>query len=273
MATTLPNPFTSPPSSTRLPSPPSSHPYTSQAAYTPPSSSESTQTPASPTWAIPPHLQHACQLRPPKSPMYVPAVLRPTEKPIRQSPPKTSGHLGGEARRSIEDLRPGDNLAPFLSRIVTDEWNEDEGPCKVTGAPSRNHWKPDASSPNCDAPACSKPFTFLSRRHHCRRCGQIFCGEHSQYYVPLDQEARFHPSASRFRACEACFSDYRTWEKVRVARLRRQSTELVADGAATAGKMMIRSPVVGQGVAVGGQLGKTAELAKSVPSDWNWSTF
>jgi hypothetical protein len=36
-------------------------------------------------------------------------------------------------------------------------------------------WVPDATAPRCQK--CASPFTFLTnRRHHCRRCGQCFCG-------------------------------------------------------------------------------------------------
>lgn len=34
-------------------------------------------------------------------------------------------------------------------------------------------WKPDQLATNCDR--CSQPFGLLRRKHHCRRCGGIFC--------------------------------------------------------------------------------------------------
>jgi len=36
-------------------------------------------------------------------------------------------------------------------------------------------WMPDEAIDGCLK--CSKPFTFLRRRHHCRACGLIFCAE------------------------------------------------------------------------------------------------
>jgi hypothetical protein len=74
--------------------------------------------------------------------MYVPAVLRPTEKPARHSPPKNKGMQYGSPD-SVDEVggieRPA-GIVPGLSRIVTEEWNE-EVLGLVTGAPSRNHWK------------------------------------------------------------------------------------------------------------------------------------
>jgi hypothetical protein len=133
------------------PSPPTSIPhqplYASQAQITPPSSAESpgNQSPVSPraTFGVPSHLQFQTrQLRPQKSPMYVPAVLRPTEKPVRQSPPKNKSIYGSpESAEEVEGSgRSGEGIVPGLTRVVTEEWNE-ETLGEVTGPPSRNHWK------------------------------------------------------------------------------------------------------------------------------------
>jgi len=88
------------------------------------------------------HLQSR-QLRPPKTPLYVPAVLRPTEKPVRHSPPKHGGrsHLEGDALGDIRSRHgPNGSIGSTISRIVSDEWNDDALGA-VTGPPTRNHWK------------------------------------------------------------------------------------------------------------------------------------
>lgn len=36
-------------------------------------------------------------------------------------------------------------------------------------------WVPDSSNSHCMI--CSKPFSLLFRKHHCRRCGKLICGE------------------------------------------------------------------------------------------------
>ena len=43
----------------------------------------------------------------------------------------------------------------------------------LPGEPSRQHWKPDSAAVHCAL--CRLEFTFLLRRHHCRRCGDVFC--------------------------------------------------------------------------------------------------
>jgi len=45
-----------------------------------------------------------------------------------------------------------------------------------------SHWAPDSSVTECFE--CQAPFTTFRRRHHCRLCGQIFCGPCSATLVP-----------------------------------------------------------------------------------------
>ena len=125
--------------------------------------------------------------------------------------------------------------------------------------------QPDTASPECDDPCCEKAFTWRNRRHHCRRCGRIYCSEHSSHYVPLDQHARFHPHASKHRACNPCWSDYRTWE---VARVSRSNSTNSRDSTTPT---MPSVPVAGRGKTDDGF--KPGSQAASVPRDWNWSTF
>jgi hypothetical protein len=122
---------------------PSQPSYSSQATITPPDSDsssprEQSSSPRSLLQGIPAHLQlQSKQLRTPRSPMYVPAVLRPTEKPARQSPPKRGGQPTVTDQEDTEEVE-GDTSS--VRRVVTEEWNETRLG-EVTGPPSRNHWK------------------------------------------------------------------------------------------------------------------------------------
>lgn len=146
-------PFPPAPSLATDPSPPQTldqQPQYIPQQDTPPTSAPVTPSNTSPTSPrtscnLPPHLQpRVQQIRPPKSPMYVPAVLRPTEKPIRHSPPKNGASTKYGSPESVgEGSTPVQTSAgpmPGVSRIVTEEWNE-QALGKVTGRPSRDHWK------------------------------------------------------------------------------------------------------------------------------------
>ena len=92
-----------------------------------------------------PRLNHR-QLRPPKAPLYVPAALRPTERPQRSSPPTPPRSIHGS-----DSLDEGDMNEPIsrrstmedngISKLAENEWMKHEHLGEVTGHPKRDHWK------------------------------------------------------------------------------------------------------------------------------------
>lgn len=205
------------------------------------------------------------QLRPPKSPLYIPAVLRPTERPRRPTPltPPRSVNNSTDSLTRNEGGRP---LAQRVS-ISDDELQRvvsigDSCLSPVEGPPQRSHWKPDYNALMCDAPTCQKSFSLFERRHHCRHCGFVFCGAHSPYAVPLDHRAEFHPDGMASRACKICWNQYEEWIADRLSTMK--DNESVVES-------------VGSSKDIQGR-GKEREvrgwsMAASVPKDWNWSTF
>jgi len=88
----------------------------------------------------------------------------------------------------------GDRSA--LSSLSNDEdWEkvmlDDAAPVK---------WIPDHASPNCAF--CGAPFGVMVRKHHCRRCGDVFCGSCSDHHISIPQENFYDP----VRVCNSCFT-------------------------------------------------------------------
>ncbi|CAL3964752.1 unnamed protein product [Diplocarpon coronariae] len=232
--------------------------------------------PTSPRSVLHSHIQPQKQLRPPKSPLYVPAVLRPTDpprRPARQSPltpppSKDSSFDELENARTLSRLSTAEEGKRALGVIVEAE-HSSEGLARVTGLPTRAHWKPDSESVICDDTTCPVYFGFLSRKHHCRRCGNIFCDRHSSHTIPLDQDANYHPGGAQVRACEHCFTDYLRW---RIARSSRSNSE--SSDVPTTPTVSCAGRAAGRGSMFGGKNpGMPESLGASVPRDWNWSTF
>ena len=48
---------------------------------------------------------------------------------------------------------------------------------------------------------CQTTFWFGCRKHHCRSCGKLVCGDCSSNSLPLPSEQLYHP----VRICDACF--------------------------------------------------------------------
>jgi hypothetical protein len=112
-----------------------------------------------------PRLQHlplqSRQLRPLKCPLYVPAALRPTERPQKSSPPTPPRSAHGSLD-SLNDEEPStlvsrrstmeSNFNNTISKLAENEWMKTEHLGQVTGLPTREHWK------------VSIPFSFLESR-------------------------------------------------------------------------------------------------------------
>lgn len=88
------------------------------------------------------------QLRPPKGPLYVPAALRPTERPQKTSPitPPRSVHgsldsLNEEAAEPISRRSTMESKSSGVSKVAEHEWMKNEQLGEVTGNPTRDHWK------------------------------------------------------------------------------------------------------------------------------------
>ncbi|KAK4764732.1 hypothetical protein SAY86_025822 [Trapa natans] len=80
---------------------------------------------------------------------------------------------------------------------------------------SRDFWMPDHSCRVCYE--CDIQFTFLNRRHHCRRCGRVFCGRCTSNSIPvLCADPRTSCEEwERIRVCNYCF---RQWEQQNISR-------------------------------------------------------
>jgi hypothetical protein len=81
------------------------------------------------------------------------------------------------------------------------------------GKKPREMWQPDNSASRCAHPNCTRSFKLFVRRHHCRRCGKIFCDRHSS------KTRRLHEALSKtagktklngeaVRVCDRCADEY-----------------------------------------------------------------
>eukprot|EP00756_Hemistasia_phaeocysticola_P007080 Hpha_TRINITY_DN14113_c0_g1::TRINITY_DN14113_c0_g1_i1::g.10720::m.10720 len=64
----------------------------------------------------------------------------------------------------------------------------------------RPRWVPDSYAPQCKS--CDTEFSLLRRRHHCRRCGNIFCSECTKQRVTLPFEMGYGTAPQRI--CQSC---------------------------------------------------------------------
>lgn len=224
------------------------------------------------------------QLRPLKSPLYVPAVFRPTT--FSNTSPSTPPDSARNSLNHVEDKNTtaiqNTDYDTYMNLIVQGHEGTEIG--DVTGPPTHEHWRPDEASPSCDSPQCKTNFNLFVRKHHCRHCGHIFCSTHSSQFIPLDQAARFHPDGYQSRACDTCHKQYQKWDTARS--LRRKNSDDTASSNDSQSYKSIPTQHQGHGhrrmqsAAIptsGGQPQQqqpiASSMANSVPKDWAWSTF
>lgn len=65
-------------------------------------------------------------------------------------------------------------------------------------------WVCDQLRPHCTV--CSKEFSFVRRRHHCRECGEVVCGECSSYERCEFTTAQCSAETKCVRVCSGCWN-------------------------------------------------------------------
>lgn len=63
-------------------------------------------------------------------------------------------------------------------------------------------WQPDNEVSRC--PVCQSRFGWLNRRHHCRRCGRVVCGECLEHMLLYPNPVQIRPDPAPFRTCDEC---------------------------------------------------------------------
>ncbi|TPX49034.1 hypothetical protein SeMB42_g02129 [Synchytrium endobioticum] len=70
-----------------------------------------------------------------------------------------------------------------------------------------SNWTPDCQAKDCFD--CGKCFNMFTRRHHCRKCGGVFCASHIKNTVPLSlSDLSYSPEHGLpTKVCVTCFQD------------------------------------------------------------------
>jgi hypothetical protein len=99
-------------------------------------------------------------------------------------------------------------------------------------------WKADSEKAACEK--CNKPFSIMRRRHHCRRCGGLFCdacsSKKADLAVALTEESRTGvgqhyataKNVKKARVCDACYEATMTGAAAVADAIARRGREIAA---------------------------------------------
>ncbi|KAM9910105.1 hypothetical protein OXX69_004808 [Metschnikowia pulcherrima] len=245
-----------------------------------------------------------------RSPMYVPAVLRKTVDESLENGPEAGSpgeHFTDYRDHAETAVGPASSSTSIKSvdsafsgeRSVSPQFHAQAGPYELSrrqydrilrAAPTRRHWLKDESVFECGIDYCGKKFNFFERRHHCRKCGGIFCKEHTSHYLYINHLAQFTTGGrgTLSRVCDRCIQEYNDFirHEFGVACHKPSSRESLPQPAAL-NKVDYRKEIFTSKMGAGNpggaipaksqessEDGKAADqLVGSVPANWSWSSF
>ncbi|KAG7399622.1 E3 ubiquitin-protein ligase znrf1 [Phytophthora boehmeriae] len=128
---------------------------------------------------------------------------------------------GGDSKmmlwQNLGDMSAEEAQREYI-RVVADVLPEWQSPPSSDAAMLRT-WTPDDCSDRCSV--CHEAFTFLNRRHHCRRCLNLVCAVCSPHAVPL--RVFSEPTPKHQRVCVSCFNDVSSRSAASVDQVREAS--------------------------------------------------
>ncbi|KAH7260550.1 hypothetical protein MRS44_009177 [Fusarium solani] len=81
-----------------------------------------------------------------------------------------------------------------------------EGPIDPDELITRQHWQRSTSYDQCTDPTCGRSLGPINGSINCRKCGRLFCEEHTMYQMKLSRSATHEPVRGYWaRVCETCF--------------------------------------------------------------------
>lgn len=71
---------------------------------------------------------------------------------------------------------------------------------------TKEHWQRHGPTDTCSEPTCGKRLTSTNGSVNCRKCGKLFCDEHTMYQIKLSRSALHEPVRGLWcRVCETCY--------------------------------------------------------------------
>lgn len=115
---------------------------------------------------------------------------------LSRSTTLTDGMVSPEPNSSDSSQQESNSVFNYDSTQISNELNNTFEQTQLLLPPI---WVPDELVSVCTL--CSLQFTLIRRRHHCRNCGQIYCNNCSNHFIPLNHYGYIKP----VRVCKLCY--------------------------------------------------------------------
>ena len=93
--------------------------------------------------------------------------------------------------------------SPGLNPVTSNPEPVQPDPDKIV---TRAHWQRHGLHDACSEPDCGRKLTSANGSVNCRKCGKLFCDEHTMYKMKLSRSAQHEPVRGLWcRVCETCY--------------------------------------------------------------------
>lgn len=192
---------------------------------------------------------------------------------------------------SSPPIRPCPWIQPHPTRIVSVpkpiSWARQRSMAKVLkSAPTRKHWLKDETVLECGIPLCGKQFNFFERRHHCRKCGGIYCKEHTSHYLYINHLAQFTTGGrgTLSKVCDLCIAEYNDFiqHEFGVNIAHSTSQKCIQQPKTVEAANSLQTPPKETSIDKTGMTfikdsknspNRSEQLVGSIPANWSWSSF
>ncbi|KAF2621551.1 hypothetical protein BU25DRAFT_435478 [Macroventuria anomochaeta] len=125
--------------------------------------------------------------------------LTAAESPVRR-PSSTRMRSSSHAGSSADPIVLGSSPAPLRERPLPPPPPPPPSYSALSNTPRPFRresdlvlppWQPDSHVTHC--PVCNRQFTFLFRKHHCRKCGRVVCSQCSPHRITIPRQFIVHP--------------------------------------------------------------------------------
>ncbi|CUM63783.1 uncharacterized protein PRCAT00001367001 [Priceomyces carsonii] len=147
----------------------------------------------------------------------------------------------------------------------------------ITRAPTKKHWLKDEAVYKCGIESCPKVFNFFERKHHCRKCGGIFCKEHTSHYLYINHLAQFTTGGrgTLSKVCDNCIHEYNEFmnHEFGLAKPEAAHQPVIESNKKKDSTDISNGHHVHQNSYSRKSDNRNEQVVGSVPANWSWSSF